>query len=108
MNPMMQAMQQLQLMQQKMAETQAALGNRFVTEEVSGGLVRVTANGHGAITKLEIKPEAINAEEREMLEDLVITAVNKAIESAKAMAAHEMEQATGGMMPDIPGLNLPF
>ena len=103
----MQAMQQLQLMQQKMAEAQQALNNMFVTEEIGGGLVRITANGHGLVTKLEIKPEAVGGD-KEMLEDLLITAMNKVAASAKAMAASEIERATAGLMPNIPGMNLPF
>ena len=106
MNEMMQAMQQLQQMQQKMAEAQAALENKTVSEETGGGMVRATMTGSQRLMKLEIKPEAIDAADTAMLEDLIITAVNKAIESSKAMAARDMEAATAGMMPNIPGLNM--
>ena len=106
MNEMMQAMQQLQAMQQKMADAQAALENKTVTEETGGGIVRATMTGSQRLTKLEIKPEAIDASDTAMLEDLVITAVNKAIEASKAMAARDMEDATRGMMPNIPGLGI--
>ena len=106
MNEMMQAMAQLQQMQQKMAETQAALENKTVTEETGGGVVRATMTGSQRLTKLEIRPEAVDTADMSMLEDLVITAVNKAIESSKEMAARDMEEATKGMMPNIPGLGL--
>jgi DNA-binding YbaB/EbfC family protein len=106
MNEMMQAMQQLQAMQQKMAETQSALENRSVTEESGGGAVRATVTGAFELTKLEIKPDAIDTDDTTMLEDLIITAVNKAMTAAREMAAREMENATRGMMPNIPGLNL--
>jgi DNA-binding YbaB/EbfC family protein len=99
MNDMMQAMQQLQAMQQKMAETQSALETKTVTEETGGGAVRATMTGMLRLTKLEIKPEAIDPADPAMLEDLVLTAVNKALESAKAMAERDMEAATAGMMP---------
>lgn len=104
MNDMMQAMQQLQQMQQKMAEAQAALENKTVTEETGGGVVRATMSGSQRLMKLEIKPEAIDPSDPAMLEDLVITAVNKALESSRKMAADDMETATKGMMPNIPGL----
>lgn len=105
MNEMMQAMQQLQQMQQKMAEAQAALENKTVTEETGGGVVRATMTGMQRLMRLEIKPEAIDPADPSMLEDLVITAVNKAIESSKAMAAKDMEAATAGMLPPgFPGM----
>ena len=103
-NQMMAALQQLQQMQEKMAETQASLEHKTVTEEVGGGVVKVTATGAGRITKVEIQPEAIDPNDHETLEDLVISGVNKALDSAAAMAAKEMDAVTGGMMPNIPGL----
>lgn len=106
MNEMMQAMQQLQLMQQKMAEAQTALENKTVTEDAGGGAVRATMTGSQRLIGLSIKPDAIDPTDNTMLEDLVITAVNKAIEASKAMAARDMEDATKGMIPNIPGLNL--
>src|SRR5437588_17919 len=107
-NPMMDALQQLQQMQHRIAETQARVEQMTVTEEINSGLIRVTANGAGHVTKLEVKPEAIDPADREGLEDLLIAAVNKALDSAKEMAARELESVTQGMMPNIPGLNLPF
>jgi hypothetical protein len=109
-NPMMQAMEQLQLMQQKMAEAQAALEHKSVTEEGGGGMVRVTADGLGRITRLELSPEALaaGAEDREMLEDLLIATINKTIEHSKNMANSDIGEATRGLMPNIPGLDLPL
>ncbi len=107
-NPMMQAMQQLQLMQQKMAEAQAALEHKSVTETGGGDMVRVTVNGQRRITRLELSPEALSVDDREMLEDLLISTINKAMESAAAMANTEIGDATRGLMPNIPGLDLPM
>jgi DNA-binding YbaB/EbfC family protein len=107
-NPMMQAMQQLQMMQQKMAEAQAALEHKTVTETGGGGLVRVTVNGHRRILKLELSPEAMTGEDKEMVEDLLISTINKAMESAAEMANNDIGDATRGLMPDIPGLDLPI
>lgn len=104
----MQAMQQLQLMQEKMAEAQAALDTKTITHSAAGGMVTVTMNGHGRITKLAIAPDVIDPDDRETLEDLLISAINTASEQAKQMASDDVENATRGLMPNIPGLDLGF
>lgn len=100
-------MKQVQKMQEKMAEVQEMLGQKTVSAESGGGMVKVTANGKNQIVSMEIDPEVINATEREMLEDLLLAACNKALEDAGKMAQEEMAKVTSGMMPNIPGLNLP-
>jgi hypothetical protein len=91
-------------MQEKMNEAQEGLEDKTVTAEAGGGMVKVTANGNQKITGIEIDPEAVDPDDLELLEDLVIAGVNKALEDASEMAQEEMKKSMGGMLP--PGMDL--
>lgn len=91
-------------MRQKMAEAQEALAGKTVTAEAGGGMVTVTANGAQRVTAIKIEPTVIDAEDPEMLEDLIIAGVNKALEEAAEMARNEMQKSAGGFLP--PGFDL--
>lgn len=104
-NQLMQAMMQMQEMQRRMEEEQSKFSELLMAEEAGGGMVRATSNGHGEITELAIDPSMLQASEKETLEDLIITAVNRATAAAKEAAAQQLKSATDGLMPTIPGLN---
>ena len=91
-------------MQEKITSAQEALAAKEVTAEAGGGMVKVTANGAQRIVSIKIERDAVDPDDLELLEDLVIAGVNKALEDAAAMAKTEMAQAAGGMLP--PGMDL--
>jgi nucleoid-associated protein EbfC len=100
-------MKQLQKVQEKIARVQEELESKTVVAEAGGGMVKVTASGKQQIVKIQIDREVVNPDDIEMLEDLVLAATNKALQDAGKMAQEEMSKATSGMIPNIPGLNLP-
>jgi len=95
-------MKQVQEMQKKMVEMQDDMKNKTVEATAGGGVVKVVANGHNEIVSITIKPEAVDPEDVEMLQDLVLAAVNEALRKAQEMMTKEMGKLTGGM--NIPGL----
>jgi len=90
-------MAQFQEMQQQMATQQESLADETVSVTVGGGAVTVVITGHQRLQSIEIQPELIDPEEIEMLQDLLVAAVNAAIEQSQTVAAEKMEGLTGGM-----------
>ncbi len=92
-------MKQLQKMQQDMAEAQEALAHA-TTDVTVGGAITITITGHQRVQSIQIKPEAIDTSDAEWLndlQDLLVVAVNQAIEQSQTMAAQRMEEITGGI-----------
>lgn len=102
-----QMMQKVQEMQSRMSEMQARLGDMEVAGSSGGGMITATLNGKGELRRVKIDPTLINANEKEMLEDLIVAAVNDAKGKADAAAQAEMTKITGGL-PLPPGFKLPF
>src|SRR5512133_3149282 len=95
-------MKQAKKLEKAMADAREKLSEVGVEAEAGGGLVKVQMNGKCELTRLSIDPKAIDPAEGAMLEDLVVAAVNAAVEKARAAADAQMAQATGGIK--IPGL----
>ncbi|MCL2049406.1 MAG: YbaB/EbfC family nucleoid-associated protein [Defluviitaleaceae bacterium] len=95
-------MKQAQKMQKQMAEMQDALAEKSLEVSSGGGAVRVTINGEKQITDLKIAPDVIDPDDAEMLQDLVMSAVNEAIRQMDEAVNSQMSQITGGM--NLPGM----
>ena len=98
-------MKQAQQFQAKMAQLQEELGERTVESSAGGGMVSVVANGRQEIVSIKIETEVIDPDDSEMLQDLILAAVNDALSKAKNMVNEEMGKLTQGLnLPNIPGL----
>ncbi|MDD2501325.1 MAG: YbaB/EbfC family nucleoid-associated protein [Geobacter sp.] len=95
-------MKQAQMIQQKMAKLQEEAALKEASAAAGGGAVTVVVNGKNEIKSLTIKPEAVDPNDVEMLQDLIIAAVNEALKTVHAELSGEMSKITGGM--SIPGL----
>lgn len=95
-------LKQAQEMQGRIAKIQEELGQKTVEGSAGGGMVQVTINGQFNLTAVKIEPAVINPAEKEMLEDLIVAAVNDGMRKARDMVSTEMSKITGGFK--IPGL----
>lgn len=101
----MQAMiKQAQKMQQDMVKAQEELALMETESTVGGGAVKVVVTGTNVLKSIEIKPEVIDPEDAEMLQDLILTAVNQAIGAANEKSESQMKNITGGMSGGMPGM----
>lgn len=98
-------MKQATRLQQQMERIQAELANKTVEGVAGGGVVRVVAKCDQSIASIKISPEAVNKDDVAFLEDLVLTAVNQALNQAREVSNKEMGAVTSGLsMPGIPGM----
>ena len=98
-----QMMQQVQQMQAQVMKAQESLKDEIVEASAGGGMVTVKISGALELKELRIDPEAVDPEDVELLQDMVLAAVNEALRSAQELAASKMDQAAGG----LGGLGLP-
>lgn len=92
--------------QSRMKDAQETLRNVTEMGDAGAGMVKVTVNGLKNVLSVEIDPELVKAEDREMLQDLIVAATNKAMGNIETKAREHLRQATEGLLPNIPGLNL--
>jgi DNA-binding YbaB/EbfC family protein len=102
---MQQMMRQVQKMQQDMAAAQEQLKHEQVEASAGGGMVKVTVSGDLVVKAIAIAPEAIDPEDPELLQDMVLAAVNEAMRSAQELQQTKLGGVTGGM--DLGSLGLP-
>ena len=95
-------MKQAQALQKKMQDLQAELGERTITAQAGGGMVEAVVNGRQELVSLKIDPEVAAPDDVEMLQDLVLAAINEALNRSREMVAQEMSKLTGGLA--IPGM----
>ena len=98
-------LEQAQKMQQELEKIKTEMAQKTVVGESGAGMVSVTMNGANKVVAIKIAKEIVNPEDVEMLEDLIVAAVNNAAEKTAAMVAGEMGRM-GGNLPNIPGFNL--
>ena len=97
---------QAKQIQEKMARIQEGLKTKMIEASAGGGMVTVKVNGESQLLSLKIDPEVVNAEDVEMLEDLIVSAVNEGLRQAREMMSEEMAKVAGGL--NIPGLSQMF
>ncbi|MBI5119929.1 MAG: YbaB/EbfC family nucleoid-associated protein [Rhodospirillales bacterium] len=102
-----QLMKQAQQMQSKMAEMQAKLAEAEMSGSSGGGMVNITVNGKGDLKKVSIDPSLLNADDKEVVEDLIVAAFNDAKAKVDRFMQDEMAKMTGGLQLP-PGMKLPF
>jgi DNA-binding YbaB/EbfC family protein len=103
---MMKMLGKVKEVQAKMKEAQENLGRVQTTAEAGAGMVSATVNGKKELIDLKIDESLFTPEDKDMLKDLVIAAVNKAIADVEVMAKEELKKSTEGMLPNIPGFDL--
>jgi DNA-binding YbaB/EbfC family protein len=103
---MMNMMGKVKEMQVRIRQAQDNLGSLQTTGESGAGLVKATVNGKKQLVKLEIDPALLKAEDQTTVQDLVVAAVNKALDEAEILAKEELKKSTEGILPNIPGLDL--
>jgi DNA-binding YbaB/EbfC family protein len=97
-------LQQAQQLQERLANVQQELASRTVDASAGGGMVTATVNGKLEVISIRIEPSLLDSKDVDMLQDLVVAAVNEGIRSAQRLVADEMGKVTGGLGIKLPGM----
>ena len=92
-------------LQARMKEAQDNLGNVKASGESGGGMVKATVNGKKQVLSIDVDPTLLKGDDRVILQDLIVAAVNKALDEADGLAKEELRKSTEGILPNIPGLD---
>ena len=92
--------------QARMKEAQQSLAGLTDVGEAGAGMVRVTVNGLKQVLKVEIDPDMVRVEDREMMQDLIVAAINKAMDTIEPQIREHLRKSTEGLLPNIPGMDL--
>ena len=102
---MMQMMGKVKEMQAKLREAQNSLDKIVVSGEAGAGMVKAIVNGKKKVLAIEIDPSILNASDSVLVQDLVVAAVNKAMDEAEVRAREALRKSTEGLLPNIPGID---
>ena len=102
---MMKVMSKVKEMQTRLKEAQDNLASIKVTAESGGGMVKVTANGKKQVINIDIDSSILKSEDKTLIQDLIVAAVNKANEEVEILAKEELRKSTDGILPSIPGID---
>ena len=103
---MMKMMGKMKEVQARIKEAQDNLVNVRANGESGGGMVKATVNGKRQLIALDVDPTLLKADDKAVLQDLIVAAVNKAAEEADVLAKEELRKSTEGLLPNIPGMDL--
>jgi DNA-binding YbaB/EbfC family protein len=103
---MMKMMGKVKEMQAKLREAQENLQHIVVTGESGAGMVKATVNGKKKLLSIELDSSLLNANDQVLVQDLIVAAVNKAMEEADVRAREELRKSTEGLLPNLPGFDL--
>lgn len=102
---MMKMMGKIKEVQARMKEAQESLGTITAIAESGGGMVKATVNGKKQVIQIDIDPTILKAEDKILVQDLTIAAINKAQEEAEVLAREHLRKSTEGLLPNIPGMD---
>ena len=92
--------------QARLKQMKENLGTLTVTGEAGGGMVKATVNGNRQVLKIEIEESLVKPADKDMLQDLIVAAINKAMQEVDSLIKEELKKNTEGLIPNIPGLDL--